>query len=470
MFFRAFGVPTTVQLSHFLGAVMFGFWILRSQYPQLIVIWMAIVFVSVLLHELGHAFAMRRYGLEPEITLYMFGGLTSTSSRGMSRLTRPQRIFISFAGPGMGFLFGGLVYLFITFVPIPIPNSELGRVALSQTISWLLFVNLGWGVLNLIPVSPLDGGHILEDVMGPRRERLTYKVMIVVAIAVSVLVLTYLKFAYFIIIIMGIGAYQAYQRLQMIGSATRRVDPTPAKAAEAKVPPEMRAKLQEAKNALADDRYDEAGTIAELILGEKPPKPARIEALHIIGWAHLLEDRPAEAERALKAIAKETEPDLALLGALLFHKDDQAGAREVFETARAAGDDRKEIVGPLIQILIGQGEVARAAAVALDVVETLSEDDARQMATIAYESDAYQWSARLHEAVFDRTDDPADAYEAARAMAMHGDVGRSLALLRRAVAAGYSDAGRVWSDKALEKLRSVEESELEAILPKADEG
>jgi len=467
MFFRAFGVPTTVQLSHFLGALMFGFWILQSNYPQLIVIWIAIVFVSVLVHELGHAFAMKRYGLEPEITLYMFGGLTSTTSRGMSRLTRPQRIFISFAGPGAGFLLGGIVYAIVTFAPIPLPTSTLGRVAVGQTINWLLFVNFGWGILNLVPVSPLDGGHILEDIMGPRRERLTYKVMIVAAIAVSAYVVSTGDYI-FIVVIMGIGAYQAYQRLQMIGSATRRVDPTPEKKAEMQVPPAVRAKLQEAKNALADDRYEEAGTIAELVLGEKPPAPARIEALHVIGWAHLLQDRPTEAERVLKAIAKETEPDLALLGALLFHKDDLAGAREVFETARAAGDDRKEIVGPLIQILIGQGEVARAAAVALDVIDTLSEDDARQMATIAFDHEAYQWSARLHEAVFDRTDDPADAYQAVRALTMHGDVGRALALLRRAVAAGYSDAAQVWSDKALEKLRSVEESELESILPRTD--
>ena len=63
--------------------------------------------------------------------------------------------------------------------------------------------------------------------------------------------------------------------------------------------------------------------------------------------------------------------------------DPATNAQRVLEQARARGDDRKEVVGPLIQILIEQGEVPRAAAVALDIVDALSTDDAgRALATI----------------------------------------------------------------------------------------
>ena len=118
--------------------------------------------------------------------------------------------------------------------------------------------------------------------------------------------------------------------------------------------------------------------------------------------------------------------------------------------------------GPLIQILIEQGEVGRAAAIALDIVEALSEEDARQMVTIASDADSYQWASRLSEALFERTGLAEDAYHAARNRALEGDDIAAFILLRRAVAAGFSDAARLWSDAALEKLHGVE---LEALLP-----
>ena len=128
------------------------------------------------------------------------------------------------------------------------------------------------------------------------------------------------------------------------------------------------------------------------------------------------------------------------------------------------GDDRKEIVGPLIQVLLEQGEVSRAAAVAFDIVDALSEEDARRMAKIAFEGRAFDWSARLYEALFERGRQPEDAYEAARAHAQDGALERALEMLRKAVEAGFSDRGRAWSDAALEALRA--DRGLETIVPR----
>ena len=225
--------------------------------------------------------------------------------------------------------------------------------------------------------------------------------------------------------------------------------------------------LREAEAALADDRYDEAGTMAELILREEPPKRIRAAALQILSWAHVLEDRPKEAARIIKAIERIGEPDPALVGTIMLAQARDDEARKVFERARSQGDDRKEVVGPLIQILVKQNRVARAAAIALDIVDTLSEDDTRQMASIAFDHEAYAWASRLSEAVFERGGEPDDAYEAARSRSLDGDPTGALILLRRAVAAGLSDRARVWSDKALEALRSSEiVTELEALIPR----
>ena len=211
---------------------------------------------------------------------------------------------------------------------------------------------------------------------------------------------------------------------------------------------------------------------AELILSEEAPNSAKVAALEIIAWARLLEGDADAAARAIRTIEKNAEADLALIGAVLFAKDDDDAARQVFEVARAGGDDRKEVVGPLIQILIKQGEVARAAACALDIVDTLSDEDTRQMAAIAHEHRSYSWSSRLAEALFERNGNPDDAYDAACGRALDGDASGSMALLRRAVAAGFSDAARAWADDALTILRasSAAADELDAVLPKPANG
>jgi thioredoxin-like negative regulator of GroEL len=184
----------------------------------------------------------------------------------------------------------------------------------------------------------------------------------------------------------------------------------------------------------------------------------------VIGWANLLAGRVDDAAQAAETARRIGPTDPALIGGIAFARRDLGGARRVLEAARAGGDDRKEVVGPLIQILIEQGEVARAAAVAFDIVDSLSEEDARRMGGIAFDGGAYEWSARLYEAVFQRLHQPEDAYAAARALAQDEQADRAFELLRRAVEAGFSDGARAWSDAALEALRG--DQRLSAVLPR----
>jgi Zn-dependent protease len=479
--FRVFGIPTNVQMGFWFMCALLGMDLMRGPYKFLILVWAVVVFLSILFHELGHALAMIRYGLEPEIELHMMGGLAR--AQGMQNLTRRQRIFISFAGPLAGFVFGTLVFVMALIMPAVDVTLALGAglpdffvtttvpgdggVALQGAVKMLLWVNFGWGIINLVPVMPLDGGHILEDLLGPRRAKAAATISLIGGIGVVLLCLNADPVQWYIAMLFGMFTMQSYQRFQMAAQAGGRTKPKAKPKTEEAASPEVVAMLEKAQAALADERFDEAGTIAELVIAERPPRPAKIAAFEILGWAHLHEDRPVEAMRVIEAIRSDGEPDLALMGAVLLAQGHEEEAREAFEEARSAGDDRKEIVGPLIQILIGQGEVPRAAAIALDIVESLSEEDARQMANIAFEHESFAWSARLSETVFERTGSPDDAYDGVRSRALDGDLAGALMLLRRAVAAGYSDAARVWADDALEKLRSSDaEGELEALLPR----
>ena len=104
MRFRLAGFPVEIHPSFFILAVLLG---LGAGDVRLILLWVAVVFVSILTHELGHAIVGRSYGLQPQIRLYSMGGVTSWSSG--RRLTPRQSILVSLAGPAAGLALGGIL-------------------------------------------------------------------------------------------------------------------------------------------------------------------------------------------------------------------------------------------------------------------------------------------------------------------------------------------------------------------------
>ncbi|MBO5437565.1 MAG: hypothetical protein J6A23_07875, partial [Thermoguttaceae bacterium] len=166
--FQLFGIPVRVHplfwiLSLFLGMNLSG--------PQMLILWILAVFVSILVHELGHALVMRTYGIQPRIVLYSFGGLTIFDRR--YHLRWFENILVSFAGPGAGFCFLGLLagilcLLGQTQVLNLFPaafgfETDGSCFVLSEYLTLLLYfliqVNVFWGILNLMPIFPLDGGQ-----------------------------------------------------------------------------------------------------------------------------------------------------------------------------------------------------------------------------------------------------------------------------------------------------------------------
>jgi Zn-dependent protease len=132
---------------------------LGSMFLPLLLIWIACVFVSILVHEMGHVLAGRLFGSHGHILLYSMGGLAIGSSA-LDR--RGQRIAVYAAGPAAGFLllalvWGGVNLSGVTDRGLPL----LARVAYRD----LIWINLFWGLLNLLPIWPLDGGQISRDVL-----------------------------------------------------------------------------------------------------------------------------------------------------------------------------------------------------------------------------------------------------------------------------------------------------------------
>ena len=119
-------------------------------------LWIPIIFVSVLLHELAHAAMIGSFGFGPSrIILGGMGGVTINERQN----ARPwQQVIISVAGPAASFgIWWGAAWLFFRF---PIFRSDPMLVAFMPLLSK---INLLWGEFNLLPIAPLDGGQVLRN-------------------------------------------------------------------------------------------------------------------------------------------------------------------------------------------------------------------------------------------------------------------------------------------------------------------
>jgi Zn-dependent protease len=173
---RIGGVPVRIDWSFWLLAVLLGF---GAREGWLLVAWVAIVLVSVLVHELGHAFTMRAFQQRPHVMLYAFGGVTIGDAPPRSR---SESIIISLAGPVSALVLLGIpAYLLRDGVWA---QENYNRFVIVHDIAW---VNIIWSVLNLTPVLPLDGGNIAAALVGHYRARI---VSVVFAGAAAVFFLT----------------------------------------------------------------------------------------------------------------------------------------------------------------------------------------------------------------------------------------------------------------------------------------
>ncbi len=143
----------------------------------------AVIFGSILVHELGHAFAGEALGLRTlGIVLHGFGGLCQ-----YGRAPTPGRGFLAaLAGPAAGLLLGLAALVASLVLPAGLPPG----VAL--LLRWLVAINLFWSAFNLLPMIPLDGGmmlyHALRAWLGPLRARPVVRwTSIAVAVPVGVL-------------------------------------------------------------------------------------------------------------------------------------------------------------------------------------------------------------------------------------------------------------------------------------------
>lgn len=180
--FQIFGIPVRIHPVFWLSS---AFLVWNGREPQLIFPGIICVLVSVLVHELGHAIMSRRYGYPSEIVLFFLGGYATSS-----RFSTWKSVKVSIAGPAAGFALFLLTDLAFNYM------TEYHRqVLIDYPVVWscflhLLFMNLMWNVINLIPTLPLDGGNIMQALVSrygaPRAGEKVKKISFGAALAAAV--------------------------------------------------------------------------------------------------------------------------------------------------------------------------------------------------------------------------------------------------------------------------------------------
>lgn len=155
--------------------------------PLLLVIWIAALLVSILVHELGHSLAMRYYGMHSRIVLYHFGGLAIPDSFGRWNGARQrnigprEQVIISAAGPFLQMLLGilflgisisaGVRTLEVYDVDYWLGTSFVEKTTAPSSAVLLMFFHgmiwpsIYWAIFNLAPILPLDGGQIMRGAL-----------------------------------------------------------------------------------------------------------------------------------------------------------------------------------------------------------------------------------------------------------------------------------------------------------------
>lgn len=221
--FRVLGFPVRVHPFFWLTTLFLGMGYGRNRAdPSNTLIWGGVVFVSILVHELGHAIMQRYYGGRPWITLHGFGGLASCGD--CDRRPRSQ-IIISLAGPVAGFIFAAFIVAILYAMQrfegfdlwwIPVMWKPFESPHMEQLVFCLFYVNIWWGLVNLLPIYPLDGGQISRQLFllwNPWKGVL-YSLYLSATVAVLVAAAAVLNNDIYLAFLFGFLAFGNFQSIQ----------------------------------------------------------------------------------------------------------------------------------------------------------------------------------------------------------------------------------------------------------------
>lgn len=411
-----------------------------------LVTWTAIVFVSILVHELGHALAMRACGRGASIDLVALGGLTSWGTG--ARVSGWKNALVSLSGPAAGFVFAAPVLLLATLGP------RLDAPWARDALRAFLWVNVGWGALNLLPILPLDGGRILQATLvtlwGEPGGRAARVLSLVLGVAVG---LAALRFGLtWIAFLAGLGVAQTWGEKPLADASIPETRATSEQAVAG------RRALDDGWSLLWAGRAEDAERVALESLAVIPDTAedggVRAALIELVAWTRLDRDDVAGARAALRQLPTGHEPARLLVARMdLPHAATAAALRDLEDAFWRSPTEHGALVVAMAHL------DAQEPALAVQLFRRLDRGRLGQLAmnriaAALFHARQYEAALELEELAWERHRDSTAAYNAACSLSRLGRIDEGLDWLRRALGAGFDDASLLETDDDIGALRA----------------
>ncbi len=259
-------------------------------------VWIGIIFVSVLIHEFGHALTAVAFRQKAKVQLVAMGGLTSYEG---PKLSFWKQFIIVLNGP----LAGMLLFLMALFV-LKAPLSAFWQYVFTMT----MIANLFWSVVNLLPVLPLDGGQLLRIVLEGFFGIKGFKASLLIGAGIAALLSGYFFIIQWFLVgaIMFLFAFQSFDqwRKSKLANPSDRKD-------------DFRKELLKGEELLQQGDKSGATQLFEAILQKAPGGVLASSASQFLAFLYAESGKKAEAYQLLLPIKKHLANDtLCLLHAL----------------------------------------------------------------------------------------------------------------------------------------------------------
>lgn len=175
---RPFGIPTSIHWTFWILII----WIIYSNISQgqggaetvWYILFVFAIFTCVVLHELGHSLAARRYGIRTRsITILPIGGVASLEK---IPANPKHELVVAFAGPLVNIVIAAALWLILSLsgnLNLIAENvEEMANINGGNFLLSLLLVNIMLVVFNMIPAFPMDGGRVLRAILAMNMSRI----------------------------------------------------------------------------------------------------------------------------------------------------------------------------------------------------------------------------------------------------------------------------------------------------------
>jgi Zn-dependent protease len=365
----------------------------------------ALVFLTLIVHELGHALCALAFGSRALITLHVLGGHTAIEPR----LSRGRDVIAMLLGPVASIAFGSLLVAVRSHIPE------------HQGLDLAAYVSLAWGVVNLLPVLPFDGGRVLLTLVGEKHRSSALLISGALAAVIAVEGLLVLH-SPVLIFLFGAAALSS-----LLGWAKQR-------RAEIEHHLGLPEQLERARTLLSEAEPERARELATRVGVRAHSNATANSAWELVAWAELDLGSVEDAYSTLSRIRPTASIPCHALAAIEVARGKPRNAITLLESARASGELSVGATKLLIDLYVRAEALDRACDVASGALSVLDAQDTRRVIETAFEANAFAPATTLAGELFAITASPDDAVSQAYGLARLGHRSSARRIFRELVA------------------------------------